>query len=112
MHACSTVRVSRMGIVVRLAGGCVLLLRAARWRKSCSSQPANEAKYPKEAGRCYGRMQAGGGEWGEGSGGGYSLVFPAKFRLRDKSESCVTDVDVLTSSECMMSSHELVLFHL
>lgn len=45
------------------------LLRAARWRKSCSSQPANEAKYPKEAGRCYfaksggGRMRREGGEF-------------------------------------------------
>lgn len=48
----------------------------------------------------------GGGE------GGDSLVFPAKFRQRDKSERCVTDVDVLTLSECIMSSHELVLFHL
>lgn len=65
------------------------------------------------------REDAGrGDEWGEegegdgGRGGRYSLVFPAKFRQRDKSESCVTDVDVLTISECIMSSHELVLFHL
>lgn len=57
------------------------------------------------------REDAGrGDEWVER--GGDSLVFPAKFRQRDKSERCVTDVDVLTLSECIMSSHELVLFHL
>lgn len=58
----------------------MLLLRAARWRKSCSSQPANEAKYPKEAGRCYGRMQAGGMSGGRGGGGffGVSCKVPSE----------------------------------
>lgn len=54
----------------------------------------------------------------EGVGGVYGenawsrLVFPAKFRRRDRSESCTTDVDVLTLSEIIMSSHELVLLQL